>query len=226
MSWYKKLICSLEITASGAVANVLKQFVSTGLFPNGISQVNLLDASVSKDVAEWFNSLLKPWFKDLSILLGNSSEKEVVTSPEYWEKVNQILVALNVARSYYATTADGTIITSLEDVAQIKALICEELEKAVAAAYKMTLESNGYVVEEAPVQTEASSYQGNTPEAFKWAKTTLAYHKKFTAVEGQGTEQQQQCEQPGKQRKDYIPWVIATAFGLIAWTAAASKKEK
>lgn len=226
MSWYKNLICSLQIPASGAVASVLKQAVATGLFPKGISQANLLDASITEDVGRWFATKLSPWFIGLTVNLGNTSEKEVVISSEYIEKVNQILVALNVARSYYATASEGAILTSLKSVAQLKAIICEELEKAVAAAYKMTLESNGYSVGEASVQTEASSYQGTTPEAFKWGKTTLAYHKIFTAVEGEAAQQETQCPQPGKQSKDYLPWVIAGAFGLIAWTAAASKKEK
>lgn len=223
-TWYTRLMCNTEIASTGAVALNLKNAVKTGLFM-GFEDPKSLDASIASDVSTWFHTQLKPWFLNLSARLGNQSGRDQLISPEYIFNVNEIVKALYVARSFYATKSDAAFMTSLKDVAKYQSLFCEELAAAVLQAYANSIAEYDLTPKEAATETEASSYQGSTPEDFNWPGTVLSYHSKINNVESTQQEStNQNCPGSGN-GNDYLPWVITAAFGLIAWAAAAKKPD-
>ena len=222
-TWYTRLMFNTEIASNGAVALQLKELVKTGLF-SGVSDPKSLDANIAGDVSTWFHIQFKPWFMALSTLLGPESDRNQLVSPQYIFNINEITKALFVARSFYATKADEAFMTSIKDVAKYQALFCEELAAAVNQAYANSIVEYGLMPKEAATETEASSYEGSTPENFNWPGTVLSYHSKIKNVEStQQTTEQIGC--PGNGNSQYLPWVFTAAFGLIAWAAAAKKPD-
>lgn len=199
-NWYSSLFSRLEVFTDNATANKLKVNLLEACL-SVLPGAKMLDVSVSDDVLLWFETIFSPWFSKLSVNLVNS------------EGINEVLTALNVARSYYETKVDQELLTSTKDVYRYKVRICEDLAGLIINTFRNPSGENIYV------QTEASSYSGSTPEPFNWPGTVLSYHQILETVNIEG-EKTQECS--GK--KDFLPWVITAAFGLIAWSAAASKK--
>ncbi|NJW53542.1 hypothetical protein [Salinimicrobium oceani] len=222
MVWYQRLISRIEVAGNGMVAEFLRSTVETGLFSKA-PNINALDASIPGDVSEWFASSFKPWFMKVTLNLGVLANQEILTSQAFINTVNQVVESLNVARSYYAKEADFSMITSLENAARLKAQMCEEAASAVFTAYEKALAQFGLVPQYGMAITESSSFDGSTPEVFKWKKITEAYHKKIIDVNKEGTENQEQ-QQKTSHIPQYLPWVFTAAFGLIAWSAAAKKQ--
>lgn len=222
MTWYKSLITKIEVSATGTVAAFLQTAAESGLFqkvPVGTG----IDTSVSVDVAQWFNTVFNPWFAELSAKLGYESELEQLTSSGYSERINEVLIALWVARSYYAKQADVALITSLKNVALYKAAICEELALAVQNSYRKSVEQYGEFQYQGEVftQTIASAYNGTTPETFTWPGTVVVNHIIFQDVEAGENNQEENVKSTGQ--KELLPWVFTAAFGVIALIAASSK---
>lgn len=221
MTWYQKLISCIEVAGNGVVAVFLRSTVETGLFSLA-PKINGLDTSVSADVSDWFHTRLKPWFSKITLKAGGVVGVEDLSSSEFISEVNDIITSLHVSRAYYAKVADETFITSLENVSRLKARFCEELAEAVQGSYEKALAQYGLVPQYQMEITEASSYEGITPEFFNWPGTIEAYHQIITDVAQEGQQQEQQ------ERKNnvpqYLPWVFTAAFGLIAWSAAAKKQ--
>ena len=220
-TWYKRLICKTEVSATGAVAGSLRSSVQTGLFEKQPLSTGL-DTSVSTDVAQWFNTIFNPWFAELSAKLGPEAEINLLISPEYSERVNEVLIALWVARSYYVKTADEAFISSLEKVARFKAQFCEEIALAVQSAYKDTLAQYGEFEGAVFTQTIASAFDGTTPETFNWPGTVVVNHIIFENME-LASENQEQFGEGKPQQKELLPWVFTGIFGVIALVAASSK---
>ena len=219
-TWYTRLMCNTEIAANGAVAIRLAEAVNTGLFPN-FMDAKSLDANVAGDVSTWFHTQFKPWFLNLSTKLGSEVEENELVSEVYFSQINEVVKALYVARSYYATKADEAFMSSIRNVASYQALFCEELAAAVLQAYANSIKQYGLFVKTAGTETEASSYKGSTPEKFTWPGTVLSYHSKIINVETEQTTPD--CQGSAKGNGQYLPWVFTAAFGLIAWAAAAKK---
>ncbi len=217
------ILCGVRIYGTGAVAQLVNQLVQAGPIerqPN----LNSLDASVFEDLKKWFDTSFNPWFLDLTTEIGGENEASLVSSPEYFQKINQVTTALQVARSYYSKVADEEFMSSLKNVARMKARFCEALAEAIGQAYETVLKQTGLEPEYRLQITEASSYEGSTPEIFKWPGTIEAYHQIIIDVETEGTTQaQQQEKQTQNKTQQYLPWVFTAAFGLIAWSAAAKK---
>jgi len=216
-NWYHHLKCKLEITAAGIVAATLHTFFSGNQFQK-LPATRDLDSNIEKDVTQWFNGSFNPWFSKLSAGLTVNNTVTELTASSYLEKINSIITALFVARTYYAKQADSSYITSLKSVALYKAAMCEELAKAIGAAYQY--ESNKFgceIIEKTSISTIASTYEGSGPVNYKWDGEYLVNHfqyKKTGVME----------ETKDKKTKDYLPWVISAGFFLIAWSAAAAKK--
>ncbi len=219
-TWYTRLICNTDVAANGTVAVRLIAAIKTGLFPN-VTGPKSLDANVSGDVSTWFHTQFKPWFLSLSVGLGSETERSQLVSKAYFWKINEIVKALYVARSFYATKADEAFMTSIKDVARYQALFCEELATALMQAYVESVKEYDLSVKVVGTETEASSYQGSTPEKFNWPGTVLSYHSKIINVESEQTNQN--CQGKAHGNGQYLPWVFTAAFGLIAWAAAAKK---
>lgn len=225
MTWYQKLIVCVEVAAHGAVAGILKSTVETGLFSKPLD-TNGLDSALTADVEKWFLENFKPWFKELSKRLGAITDKTVLLSPMYVAQVNGIITALHVARAYYAKQASESLVSSMEDVALVKAAFCEALATAVAGSYKKVVEQYGITPDETLAFTEASKYTGTMPEGFSWTGNVVANHKIFSHEETKINQPQPTAKQPvitGKVIKDHLPWVFTAFFGLIAWSAAAKR---
>ena len=221
MNWYKRLITKIEVSATGTVAAFLQTAANSGLFQKEPVSTGI-DTSVSTDVAKWFNTILNPWFAELSAKLGYETELDQLTSSGYSERVNEMIIALWVARSYYAKTADESFITSLKKVALYKAAICEELALAVQTAYRNAIEQYGELEGAVFTQTIASAYSGTTPETFIWPGTVVVNHIIFENVELASKNQESTSEGKAKE-KELLPWVFTGIFGVIALVAASSK---
>lgn len=228
MTWYQKLICALKVHNTGTVMQVLASYLATGLFSGDPKKQGSLDTSVAQDVTRWFHGQFKPWFEQVT------KGQRDFTSAEYIDQFNRILQGLHVSRSYYAKQASQEYMSSLQAVAQWKANICEELAAAMIASYEAAGNRHGFEVATINTITESSSYQGSLPESFKWKEVIEVYHPIISSVSTPSADQVPDPEEkqpvPGEIRtivkKSNTPWIVAAAFGLIAWRASGSKKKK
>lgn len=229
MNWYNRLIKSIEIPATGVVAGHVK-----AALPKMLEKVpfdNSLDTSVSEDVCQWFEAVLEPWFAELSASLEIKDTGTELSSEGYTYEINKIITALMVSRSWYQTKANEGFMTSLKTVAGFKALICEELATAVATAYTTALDNHGEWEGKTIIDTVSSEYTGTTPEKFTWNNTVGAYHTFFERVQMVGYAAREKRieaeaeEKEGKKpaSKNYVPWVVAGIFGLVALNNASTK---
>ncbi len=226
ISLINQILEKVNISGTGIVARNLQAAVDGGSIKVECddSTGSILDTAVFDDAAVWFRMKFNPWFADLSAKLGSEQDHITLIQPGYYNRLNEIISALNVAKAYYSLKANEAYMTSIEDVENVKGIICETLSNGIIEAYELAIgKPEGMNILENS-STIGTTYQGSIPEVFKWPDTiTIAYHKKFTKVEqgGNNNEDQQQCNSGSKQ---YLPWVFTAAFGLIAWSAAAKKK--
>jgi len=219
-NWYSRLKCNLEITTAGIVAVSLRTIFTGNKFQN-VPKTRDLDSNIPADITQWFTVVLNPWFGKLSAELGVNNTVRELTDPTYTDKINSIITALYVARTYYAKQADASYITSLKTVAIYKAALCEELAKAIGAAYEGALLQFGAEIKgKTRITTIASSYEGTGPENFKWDGDYLVNHVQYENIEVMDNQEE---TKETKRTKDLLPWVFTAAFGLIAWSAAAAK---
>lgn len=223
MTWYQKLIRCIEVAGNGAVAELLRSTVDSGLFSLA-PKANALDASVATDVSDWFHTRLKPWFMKITLGLGTATSEQELVSVGYITHLNNALTAIHVARSYYAKQADDAYMSSLKSVYRFQAQFCEELAELLQGSYEKALAAYNLVPVYRGNLTEASTYKGVTPEGFKWPGTIEAFHQIIIEVAQEGQEQQQNQGQQQSRIPQYLPWVFTAAFGLIAWSAAAKKQ--
>lgn len=220
-NWYTRLKCDLEITTAGIVAVTLRTLFSGNQFQN-LPVTRDLDSNIQRDITEWFTAIFNPWFGKLSASLVVNNTVQELTDTTYSEKINNIITALYVARTYYAKQADSSYITSLKGVALYKAALCEELAKTIGAAYEHALQQFGTKkMEKTRISTIASTYEGVGPEYYNWGGDYIVNHVQYENIEVMAEETTKE-----KGTKDYLPWVITAAFGLIAWSAAAAKTSK
>ena len=217
------ILSNLQLPATGTIVNYVKSVISGGLIDR-LPSINDLDSSLFEDVRNWIEEEFLPYIQDLSLLLGDTADKATIISPEYAERVNEVIASLHVSRAYYISKADETLVTSLENVSRLKAKICEKIANAVATAYDQLLSAAG-VEAKSTTTTAASAFQGKTPESFSWTGTVLAVHPQFSVKTVVQAPKEQSGANPlqGKPVKDYLPWVFTAFFGLIAWTSAAKK---
>lgn len=226
ISLINEILGKVNISGTGVVARNLQAAIDgRGITIECDDKAgSILDTAVFDDVLVWFRMNFNPWFADLSSKLGVEQNQMELIQPGYYSRLNEIIAALNVAKAYYALKANEAFMTSIEDVANVKGIICETLSTGIIEAYELAIgKPEGMNILENS-STIATTYEGSIPEVFKWPDTvTIAYHKKFTRVEqgGNNTGDQAQINSGSKQ---YLPWVFTAAFGLIAWSAAAKKK--
>lgn len=220
-NWYTRLKCELEITTAGIVAVSLRTIFSSNQFQN-LPVSRDLDSNIREDITQWFTAKFNPWFGKMSASLSVNNSLRELSDPTYSDKINSIITALYVARTYYAKQADSSYITSLKAVALYKAAMCEELAKSIGAAYELALRQFGNGIEgKTRISTVASTYEGTGPENYKWDGDYLVNHVQYENIEVMAEETTEETK--GKRTRDLLPWVFTAAFGLIAWSAAAAK---
>jgi len=218
-SWYTQIIDKLQIPSlGGVVANNLKTALESGIFRK-FEEAKGIDISVANEVGIWFNSIFKDWFTQLIGLLHVASN---YADPAYVGLINSIIQALEVSRAYYSKQADTALTTSLKNVALAKVMLLEEVITSLIFSYEQTLKSMNIDPLKTVQITDAVNFEGSTPDSFKWnKKKVIVNHIIFKEMQ-ENTTQMQQCE---VRKKDYLPWVIASAFGLIAWSSAVTKQK-
>jgi len=216
-NWYTNLIDKLQLTATGVVADNFKIALESGAFRK-FKEAKGIDVSVSKEVGIWFTSIFQNWFTQLIGLLQAASN---YADPAYIALINSIIQSLEVSRAYYSKQADIALTTSLKNVALSKVMLIEEMITSLIFAYEQTLKSVNIDPVKSIQMTDAVNFEGSTPKSFKWNKNkVIVNHVIFKEM--QENMQTQQCE---VRKKDYLPWVIASAFGLIAWSSAVTKQK-
>lgn len=215
-NWYTNLIDKLQLTATGVVADNFKIALESGAFRK-FQESKGIDVSISNEVGTWFNSIFKDWFTQLIGLLQAASN---YADPSYVALINSIIQSLEVSRAYYSKQADIALTTSLRNVALSKMMLVEEIITSLIFAYEQTLKSMNVDPVKTIQITDAVNFEGTTPEAFKWnKKKVIVNHIIFKEMQ-ENTVESQPCE---VRKKDYLPWVIASAFGLLAWSSAVTK---
>jgi hypothetical protein len=219
MKWYNQLLRNLQVSGNGAISGSVVAAVMNGLI-KGETQGNSLDSDVYEDVNRWFNNSFNPWFAQVSQVFGLETQKEDLLYPDYYAGINELISALNVSRSYYELQGSQEIITSLETVAYMKALICEELSNVIISSYEKAIGVTPDFYGKSDSYTIATEYTGTTPERFVWPENTvISYHKQFLNM----NKNEKVTDNIPRTPKQYLPWVFTVGFGLIAWAAAAKK---
>ncbi len=222
-NWYSRLKCKIEISTAGIVAISLRTIFSSNQFQN-VPVTRDLDSSIEKDITNWFTVIFNPWFGKLStgIVVNNTANE--LTDSSYSDKINSIITALYVARTYYAKQADSSFITSLKSVALYKAAICEEVARSLGCAYEdALLQFGAKIIGKTRISTVASTYEGTGPENYRWDGDFLVNHVQYENIEVMSEKEEEATKE--KRTKDYLPWVFTAAFGLIAWSAAAKSSK-
>lgn len=206
-TWYNRLLATLEISGTGIVAEKLRTVLNSRAFQN-LPVIKELDPVLSSDVTVWFTSVFNPWFAQLSGTLTVGNSQEELTSISYANHINKIILALLVARSYYAKVADGEYMTSLKNEGQYKAAICEEIAKSVGYAFEQALLQFGSRLEGRSIEiTVASEYKGSTPEKFSWNGNVLVNHVKYEDIKIMAdTTENQNPNGNCNGSKQYLPW--------------------
>jgi hypothetical protein len=217
-NWYTYLIDKLQLTATGVVADNFKIALESGAFRK-FEESKGIDVSVSNEVGTWFTTIFQGWFTKLIGLLQAVSN---YADPSYIALINSIIQSLEVARAYYSKQADIALTTSLKNVALSKVMLIEEMITSLSFAYEQTLKSVNIDPVKSIQMTDAVNFEGSTPESFKWNKNKVIVNHVIFKEMQENTAQTQQCE---VRKKDYLPWVIASAFGLIAWSSAVTKQK-
>jgi len=220
-NWFSKLIDSIQVSAAGTFMENLKASLKCGAF-RSFQDSTGIDVSVSKEVSAWFNKSFQNWFSQLLGMLQSASN---YADPAYAEIVNTVIQTLEVSRAYYSKQADTALTTSLKNVALGKVMILEEVIQSVIFAYEQALKSTGIQPLKVIELTDAVNFEGTTPENFKWnKKKVIVNHVMFQEMQENTAQPQNECP---KAKPDYLPWVIAGGFFLIAWGSAVTKpKEK
>jgi hypothetical protein len=207
------------VSGNGAISGSVVAAVMNGLI-KGETQGNSLDSDVYEDINRWFNNSFNPWFASATNVFGLETKESDLLHPDYYAGINEIITALNVSRSNYELQGGQEIISSLETVAFMKALICEELSNAIISSYEKAIGVTPDFYGKSDTSTIASEYTGTTPERFIWPENVvISYHKKFINMNKNEVETDNRPKKP----KQYLPWVFTAGFGLIAWAAAAKK---
>lgn len=162
MTWYNRLLGTIEISGSGIVSRNLETILDNALFQK-LPVVSDLDASLTLDITQWFETVFNPWFASLSASLTVENDIAQLTSPRYTTSINEVITALFIARAYYAKVADGEFTTSLKNVGLFKVAICEEIAKSLSLAFEEALKQYGNTIEGKTMEsTIASIYTGST----------------------------------------------------------------
>ena len=214
-NWFAKLIDSIHIPAFGIVAENLRLALKNGDFRQ-FKESEGTDVSISQEVKKWYDTHFLDWFSVLSVHLNQDN----TSINEFNEKINKVIQSLAVARGYYSKQADISITTSLKNVALAKVMLIEEVISSLVYSYEEGLKESGIEPNKSIEITNAVDYEGSSPEDFKWMKDKIIVnHVIFETM--QYPEEKQQCSQ----KQDFLPWVIAAAFGLIAWSSAVTKQK-
>ncbi|MGB7841158.1 MAG: hypothetical protein WBL21_00095 [Salinimicrobium sp.] len=224
-AWYKEILEKIQINASGIVADLLQQILSSDILTTIYkSNPSALDVDVDNQVKSWFEKIFNPWFSGLTVRLGIDDNLQALTSSEYTEKINRTIQELGVARAYYAQQANDAFISSIKYVALHKAALCEDLARSISESYEKALLRYGNTISGKSIEiTDVHDFNGSTPEPLKWNNKEIIVNT--IKYENVAVDQQ---EQPSNEKTtsrvpQYLPWVFTAAFGLIAWSAAAKK---
>ena len=220
-TWYKSKI---KITSAGIVAVNIRAAIEAEMFQD-LPKYSHIDVSLSSDIREWFDNVLNPWFGELSRGLTVDNNLNELINSSYTDNINRIITSLFVANSYYQVQAESNYLSSsLKNVSLYKAGLCEQLAKTIVYAYEEALKQFGSNIQGKTVKTTVAANYIDTPEPFNWTGNVLVnniHYEKVRVMESNNQETQQpEC------KTQYLPWVFTAAFGVIAWTAAASKNKK
>lgn len=221
-NWYAALIDRIRVSASGIIADNLRNTLKSCAFRK-FEEGQGIDVSVSQEVQKWFNATFEEWFSILSTKLGFLEGG--ISLFNYSETINGIIQELSVARAYYSKQADVAMTTSLKNVALTKVMLIDEVVTSLVFSYEQALGAAGIDPVKTIEMTDAVNFEGSAPEVYRWKQNkVIVNHVKFEDMETSTGEQSQQC---AERKRDHLPWVIAAAFGLIAWSSAVTKpKEK
>jgi len=214
-NWFAKLIDSIHIPAFGMLADNLRAALQNGDFRQ-FKEGEGIDVSISQEVTKWFENHFLNWFAELSVLVSEDD----TSLTKFSGKINKVIQSLAVARGYYSKQADISITTSLKNVALAKVMLIDEVNLSLVYSYEKVLKDSGIEPNKSIEITDAIDYEGSTPEDFKWMKDKIIVnHVIFETMQDQ--EEKKQCSE----KQDFLPWVIAGAFFLIAWSSGVTKQK-
>jgi hypothetical protein len=226
MNIISNILCGFNYSDNGTGINAkVKEIIASGTVRKDLDfQKN--DTMMLQELASWVEGSFKDWAEAQLKPLAFPITPNSVCLDSYIAQLNTAIENFSVAGAYYAMVANKTISSSIEAREDLKSAICREFADALVLAYKNTIAALGddSAIVQGIGSVESGRFYGSPIEHYQWNGTFVISYPKFNSTTINVGQDPAKKSYNLKVRKDHLPWVIAMGFGLIAWTASASKK--